>query len=79
MLGVDILSTLRRMWRGHDEKLAEHAYEEHHDSDLGAVIVPQEFNPYGPLGPTMAAENEGEAVQSEGVRIEDELEHEEPE
>jgi hypothetical protein len=75
---VNVIQSLRRLWRGHDEKLAEHAYQEHHESELGAVSVPIEPNPYGPVGPTTGGENAGEAVFGDAIPNEDAFEHEEP-
>lgn len=63
------------MWRGHDEKLAAHALNEHEPS---AVAVPDVPEPHGPAGGMMTARRRGEVLLADAVRNEDALEHEEP-
>jgi hypothetical protein len=75
---MGLLSTIRKMWRRHDEKLAEHEYHELYEHEPSAVAVPDVPEPYGPAGAIMTAQRRGEVLLADAVRNEDALEHEEP-
>jgi hypothetical protein len=85
---VGLFANLRRMWRGHDEKLADRAY---HDDAIkaelreesvedGSELTPVDYAaPGGGVGGgvPIAGYTSGEP-SADALRSEDELEHEEP-
>ena len=66
------------MWRGHDQKVADHAYHDLYEHEPSTVDVPKVPEPYGVSGPVMIQEAAGESLLADAIRNEDELEHEEP-
>jgi hypothetical protein len=62
---VGLIATLRKKWRQHDEKLAQHG----HATDASA---------FSPSGSPLLADGWGEKAVNDGNRAESAREHDEP-
>lgn len=68
------IANLRRLWRAHDEKLAEHAPPHQH----GGEEVAMPIGPYGVEGEVVSPNESGEFILGDAIRDEEAWEHEEP-